>query len=77
MLYFMPRLLFQETYSWISLGVLLIIIFGRINYMEALYFDEETRYIRLSKVIVFTTLTITIVMRVLLNHEYSIFWSSN
>ncbi|MDP2721776.1 MAG: hypothetical protein Q8O72_03365 [Bacteroidales bacterium] len=75
MLYFMPRLLFQETYSWISLGVLLIIIFGRINYMEALYFDEETRYIRLSKVIVFTTLTITIVMRVLLNHEYSIFWN--
>ncbi len=74
MAYFMPRILFQEAYSWISLGVLLVIIFGRVNYMETLYFDEEDRYIALSKIIVFTTLIIVVLMRLILSREYLVEW---
>ncbi len=74
MAYFAPRILFQERYSWISLGVLLIIIFGRVNFMETLYFDEEDRYISLSKIIVFTTLIVVVLMRIILNREYLVTW---
>lgn len=74
LLYFMPRLLFQETYSWISLGVLLIIIFGRINYMETMYFDEDDRYIEPSKAILITAILVSIGLRLILNHEIVISW---
>lgn len=74
MAYFMPRIMFQEKYSWISLGVLLIIIFGRANYMETLYFDEEDRYISLSKAIVITTVIIFVLLRLILNREYLVSW---
>jgi len=73
-LYFLPDLRFQERYSWMSLGVLLIIIFGRVNYMETLYFDEEDRYISLSKVIVLTTLIMVIGLRLILSHEILVSW---
>ncbi|MBU2554180.1 MAG: hypothetical protein K9G61_06340 [Bacteroidales bacterium] len=72
--YFAPRILWQESYSWISLGVLLIIIFFRMNSFETLYFDEEDRYIELSKAIVITALVIVVGMRLLLNREYLISW---
>ncbi len=74
MAYFMPRIMFQEKYSWISLGVLLIIIFGRVNYMETLYFDEDDRYISLSKAIVITAAVIFILLRLVLNREYLVSW---
>ncbi|PKP30776.1 MAG: hypothetical protein CVT99_11685 [Bacteroidetes bacterium HGW-Bacteroidetes-16] len=73
-LYFLPDLRFQERYSWMSLGVLLIIIFGRVNYMETLYFDEEDRYISLSKAIVMTTLFVVIGLRLILSHEILVSW---
>ncbi|OFY51534.1 MAG: hypothetical protein A2W85_01200 [Bacteroidetes bacterium GWF2_41_31] len=73
-LYFLPDLRFQERYSWMSLGVLLIIIFGRVNYMETLYFDEEDRYISLSKAIVITTLFVVIGLRLILSHEILVSW---
>ena len=73
-LYFLPDLRFQERYSWMSLAVLLIIIFGRVNYMETLYFDEEDRYISLSKAIVMTTLIVVIGLRLILSHEILVSW---
>jgi len=44
------------------------------NSFETLYFDEEDRYIELSKAIVITALVIAVGMRLLLNHEYLISW---
>ncbi|MBU3928550.1 MAG: hypothetical protein KKB74_12155 [Bacteroidetes bacterium] len=73
-LYFLPDLRFQERYSWMSLAVLLIIIFGRVNYMEPLYFDEEDRYISLSKAIVLTTLIVVIGLRLILSYEILVSW---
>jgi len=72
--YFMPEILFQEAYSWISMGVMLLFIVGRINKMETLYFDEEDRYIGVSVVILITTLIVTVGLRVLLRNEIFISW---
>jgi len=47
-LYFMPLVSFQVKYSWIVLGVLLLIISGRINYMEPELYDMEERKIGIS-----------------------------
>jgi hypothetical protein len=72
--YFAPRILFQELYSWISLAILLMIIFGRVVYMGTLYYDEDDRFISLSKAIVITTVVIFVLLRVGLNREYLISW---
>lgn len=72
--YFMPRILFQEAYSWISMGVMLMFIIGRVNKMETQYFDEEERYISVSKIIVITTIIVTICIRILLRNEIFISW---
>lgn len=70
--YFIPQLYFQERYSWISLGVILLFIIGRVSKMDTQYFDEEDRYTEISKIIIITTLVIFIGLRVLLRNEISI-----
>ncbi|HEY9114023.1 MAG TPA: hypothetical protein VIN10_04945, partial [Bacteroidales bacterium] len=45
--YHFPNVLFQERYSWISLAAMLVIIVIRINNYNTIYFDEETRKIKL------------------------------
>jgi len=72
--YFMPRILFQETYSWISLGMILLFIVGKASRMETLYFDEEDRFIGISSVIVITTIVVFISFRILLRNEIFISW---
>ncbi len=72
--FFMPRILFQETYSWISLAMILLFIIGKVSRMETLYFDEEDRFIGISSVIVITSIIIFISFRILLRNEILISW---
>jgi len=72
--FFLPRILFQEAYSWISLGMILIFIVGRVNKMETLYFDEEDRYIGISAVLIIAAVIVLISFRVLLRNELFISW---
>jgi len=72
--YFLPYILVQEIFSWISLALLLLIIIMKLNKSDALYFDEETRYINVSLTIVGTTIVILVVLRVLLRNEILISW---
>lgn len=67
--FFMPVIQFQEAYSWISLAIILLFIIGRVSKMETIYFDEEDRYIGISRVIVITTIVIIVSFRILLNSE--------
>ncbi|MAE07930.1 MAG: hypothetical protein CL661_04125 [Bacteroidetes bacterium] len=67
--FFLPRILFQEAYSWISLVLILIFIMGRISRMDTIYFDEEDRSTNLSLVIILVTVIIFVVLRVLLHNE--------
>lgn len=67
--FFLPRILFQEAYSWISLAMILLFIIGRVSKMDTLYFDEEDRYIGVSSVIVITTVVVIVAFRVLLWNE--------
>ncbi len=57
-LYFMPIVSFQEQYSWIILGVLLLIVSGRINSMEPVHFDMEEKSVGVS----WFTLVFTIII---------------
>jgi len=72
--FFMPRILFQETYSWISLAMILLFIIGKVSRMETLYFDEEDRFIGISSVIVITSIVIFVSFRILLRNEILISW---
>ena len=72
--FFIPQILFQEAYSWISLGMILIFIIGRGNKMDTLYFDEEDRFIGVSYVIIISTLVVFVMFRVLLRDEIAILW---
>ncbi len=72
--FFMPRVLFQETYSWISLAMILLFIVGKVSRMETLYFDEEDRFIGVSSVILITTIILFVSFRVILRNEILISW---
>jgi len=74
LLFFLPKIQFQESYSWITLGMILLFINGRVSRMETLYFDEEDRFIQLSPIIVITTIVVVISLRVLLRNEIFISW---
>ncbi len=73
--FFMPNIQFQETYSWISLAMILIFIIGRVSKMETLYFDEDDRYVNLSTIIILTTIIVYFTFRfVLFRNEIFISW---
>jgi hypothetical protein len=72
LLYHLPRILFQERYSWISLALILAIIIGRINNFNTTYFDEEPRQIRIAWLPVLLTLVIIGLLRFVLNRQYLI-----
>lgn len=72
--FFMPQVQFQEAYSWVSLGVLLLFIMGRVSRMDTLYFDEEDRFMAVSPTIVITTIVVLVVFRILLRNEIFISW---
>jgi uncharacterized membrane protein len=72
--YFIPRILFQERYGWISMAVILLLTFGRINQYETIYFENEEKKIRLSYFILILTLISVIGLRIILNRDYLIRW---
>jgi hypothetical protein len=69
LLFFIPEVQFQETFSWISLLMIILFIIGRVNRMETLYFDEDDRFINISPIIVITSLIVIISFRILLRNE--------
>ena len=74
LLYFLPRILFQEAYSWINLAVIIAFIVMRVGKMETIYFDEEDRYFEVSKIIVGFTIVFFVALRILLKNEIFISW---
>ena len=72
--YFLPYILIQEIFSWISLAFLLLIMISRISRMETVYFDEDDKPISISPTIVFLTLILLISFRILLRNEIFISW---
>lgn len=82
-IFFMPKvldigelnqILFQERFGWISLSVILLLIFGRINHFESIYFDEEDRSIRLSYILIGLAVGILLFMRIVLAQSFIIQW---
>ena len=73
-LYFLPGAEFQEMYSWIVLGVLLLIISGRINSMEPIQFDMEDRTVGVSWVVFIFTILLVLALRFGLEKAISIDW---
>jgi hypothetical protein len=67
--FFLPIIMFQEAYSWISLALILTFMVGKISKMDKLYFDEEDRLTSLSYIIIIATIIILVVMRALFNEE--------
>ena len=72
--YFSQRLMFQEKFSWISLSVLLLIIFISLNNSETIYFDEEDRRPGYSRFLIMGAIVMFVGLRVLLNPTYTINW---
>ncbi len=70
--YFYPRILFQERYSWISLAVVLLIIFMSINDEESVVFDpdESPPPVSISKVLVIAAIVVYAVFRIAFNSKH-------
>ncbi len=73
--YFFPRILFQERYSWLSLAVVLLILFMSINEQEAVMFDTDDAPppVIISKVMVVLALVLYVGLRLALNSKLSFF----
>jgi len=63
LLYFYPFASYQDEYSWIVLGVLLLIVSGRINSMEPVHFDMEERSVGVSWVTLIFTIIVVLGIR--------------
>lgn len=72
--YFSQRLQFQEKFSWISLFVLLLIVFVSINNSSTVYFDEEDRRPGYSKFLIIGAIIMFVGFRLILNNPYTIHW---
>jgi len=72
--YFIPLVLFQERYGWISMAVILILAFGRMNQYETIFFEKEDRHIGLSFFMVILAVVLVIGLRILLSRTYLIQW---
>jgi len=73
-LYFLPRVLFQERYAWISMAILLFIVFKNTDDTEVIYFDNETeRTISLSKPILIASVLIYCGFRIGFNTPINLF----
>lgn len=72
--YFIPNVLFQERFGWISLAVILALAFGRANQYETIYFEDEEKDIKLSYFLVLLAIISAVGMRLLLSRNYLINW---
>ncbi len=73
--YFFPRILFQERYSWISLGVVLLIMFLGINQEESVVFDpdEPPPPVTVSKVLVIAAIVVFVGFRIAFSQRLNFF----
>ena len=71
---FNTDILFYERFGWISLSLLLLLSFGRINHMDTIYYEEEDRRIRFSWVLIGLALFIFLAFRLILSRSYLIRW---
>jgi hypothetical protein len=72
--YFLPRILFQERYAWISMAVLLFIVFKNSDDSEVIYFEsEDPPEIRFSKPLFFAAILIYFGLRISLNSPVDFF----
>jgi hypothetical protein len=74
-LYFLPEPDFNIMWFWGPMLVLIFIIFMLLNHSEELFFDEEERNVRLSKILLIIAVIFYLGVRLLLNHEFYIYWS--
>ncbi len=74
LVFFLPEIPIQEKYSWIVLGVLLIIVSGRINSMEPMPFDLEERKVGVSWPVLIFTIVVLLALRFGLENSISISW---
>lgn len=72
--YFIPRVQFQERYSWISMALILMLAFIRINRYDSIYFEKEEKNIRLSYFIIFIAIVFVVGFRLILSRSYLIRW---
>ena len=72
--YFYPIFLFQERYGWISLAVLLFLVFLRSSQYEKILFDDDERKIGISWVMLILAVVFGVGIRLLLSRLYLIVW---
>lgn len=72
--YFLPNILFQESYSWITMAFILVFITLRVSKMDTQYFDEEDRFIGASALMIIITILLVVSLRGLMWNETLINW---
>jgi len=72
--YFSQRLLFQEKFAWISLVILIFIIFINLAKAEAVYFDEDDRKPGYSKFLIIGAIVMYGGLRYILNTSTHVQW---
>jgi hypothetical protein len=73
-IFFNSEILFYERFGWISLMLIFILVFGRINRFDTIYYDEDDRHFRISYTLVFVSIGLLFGIRLLLNSTILITW---
>jgi len=73
-IYFIPQIQITETYIWIGLALIVTISTILISNLDAVYFDEEKKDIKLSWPLIIISVLLLITLRVALNNEILMSW---
>jgi hypothetical protein len=79
-IYFYPdilfnnEILFYERFGGISMFLVLLLVFGRMNHFETLYFDEEVKKISISWVMLGLAVFFLLIIRIGLGRMYLVQW---
>jgi len=74
-LYFIPKSFFQERYSWIILGIMLIFMYMRSRFADDLMFDDdENRTIRPMRCLIIFTMLFYLGSRLIMHHGIYFGW---
>lgn len=73
-IFFNQEILFYERFGGLSLFLILLLVFGRINHLDTIYFDEEDKNIRFSYVLIFVAVGALALFRGVLSSSQLIVW---
>lgn len=73
-LFFIPQIQITETYIWIGLALIILICAILISRLDPVYFDEDQKKVKLSWPMIYISIFLLVILRVVFRNEILMDW---